>query len=68
MLTAYLSLQGVSLERLVRMNLLDLVDTLVKRTVNCSSNCECTANNGAQTNKETGEGLCAHFAVDDLHW
>jgi hypothetical protein len=50
------------------MDLLDLVDAFVERTIHRSSDCERTANDGAQANEETGEGLVAHFAVDDLHW
>lgn len=53
--------------RLVRVDLLDLVDAFVERTVNRSSDCECTTDDSAQANKEAREGLVAHFAVDDLH-
>lgn len=58
----------VALMRLVGMDLLDFVDAFVERTINRSSDCERTTNDSAQANKETGEGLVAHFPVDDLHW
>ena len=50
------------------MNLLDLVDAFVERTINRSSDRERTANDSAQADEETGERLIAHFTVDDLHW
>lgn len=50
------------------MDLLDLVDAFVERTINSSSDRERTTNDSAQANEKTGEGLVAYFAVDDLHW
>lgn len=41
--------------------------TLIQRPIKGSSNSEGTANDGADTNEEAGEGFGAGFTVDDFH-
>jgi hypothetical protein len=53
--------------RLLRVDLLDAIHTLVQRSIHCCSNGERTADDGAETDEEAREGLVADFAVDDLH-
>jgi hypothetical protein len=53
--------------RLLRVDLLDPVDTFIQCAIHRRSNGKRTANDGAETDEEAGEGLVADFAVDDLH-
>lgn len=52
---------------LVRVNLLQSRAAFVKCSVDSCSDGQGTANDGAYTDQEAGEGLRAGFAVDDLH-
>lgn len=49
------------------MHLLDLVRALVQHAVDGRGDGQGAADDGAEADKETGEGLCALFAVDDFH-
>lgn len=49
------------------MHLLDAHHALVQTTIQSSSDGQSTTNDGADTRQETGEGLGASLAVDDLH-
>jgi hypothetical protein len=53
--------------RLLQVDLLNLVDALVQRTINCRSDSERTTNNGAETDEEARERLVTDFTIDDLH-